>query len=352
MRFLALSLIILTIAFSSLSIAQERCSSLFLSELQITRTEIRVDAQLGHAILNYMHILGKAKSSATALRQETKFVVSEKVVAEQLDQLAVRFGDLFQLRDQRAEGTKNVTVTDYAVPFRIPVPKGELSAKLRARKYLVTSNKVRLGRAKLIRADFVKDRQFVELKIDHPEYGQVVLKPRMVVLDHDVQMMMDKVAFEANRQEILERTLNLSSNVKVDPAVIRQFFEILSIFYSKGPSQLPMFAQTAYVRDSYSVALKNRNGDPVEVQLTVDREIHVTDSSTGKKTSAYRVDDIVVEVKIPLEYSGLTKENLADVPGLADVVALKNSLENAHIDLYKKGSGKLSTFRRTLRDLE
>lgn len=349
-RFLALSLISLVLAFSSLSQANESCRTLFQSGSLIENGEIKADSDLSADILKFMKVLGAG--STTSLRQESKFVVSESVVTDQLQLLAKNFGADFQLRDQRIEGRKNVTVTQYAFPFKITSGKKVLSAKVRFRKYFDTTDKLPLGEGILTPANFVKNRQFVEFKIDHPEHDQVVIKPRMIVMDSDVQMMYSKAEFTLHKNEILERTLALPGNSKTPPEVIRQFFEVFENFYAKGPDALPLFAQTAYVRDSYSTMLKDQNGDPVEIQMTVDREISMTDSRTNKKTSAYRIQDIVVELKIPLAYSGLTAKNFADVPGLRQIAQLKRALQKAHIDLYKAGSGKLSTFKKTLENLE
>lgn len=350
MRFLALGLTTLLISFSSLSWGQERCAGVFYSSLRIEQGEVRADAELSKDVLKFMDVLGTG--STTSLRQESKFVVSESVVTEQLRALDLNYGANFQLRDQRVEGRKNVTVTQYAFPFKIKSGKKDLSAKIRFRKYFDTSDKMPLGQDALQAANFVKDRQFVEFKIDHPKFDQVVIKPRMIVLDSDVAMLHRKADFEAHRAEILERTVALPANSKTPRAVIEQFMEVFGNFYAKGPETLPLFAQTVYVRDSYSVMLKNQNGEPVEIQMTIDREIGMTDNRSGKKTSAYRTEDIVVELKIPLAYAGLTAKNFAEVPGLNDIAALKNSLKSAHIKLYKEGSGKLSTFRKTLEDLE
>lgn len=350
MRSLALGLTVLFLSFSSLSWGQERCSDIFYSSLRIQQGEVRADAELSKDILKFMDVLGAG--STTSLRQESKFVVSEAVVSEQLRLLDLQYGSSFQLRDQRQEGRKNVTVTQYAFPFKIKSGKKDLSAKIRFRKYFDTSDQLPLGQDALQPAGFVKDRQFVEFKIDHPEFEQVVIKPRMIVLDSDVAMLHKKSEFEQHRAEILERTVALPANAKTPRAVIEQFMEVFGNFYSKGPETLPLFAQTIYVRDSYSVMLKNQTGEPVEIQMTIDREIGMTDTRSGKKTTAYRTEDIVVELKIPLAYAGLTAKNFADVPGLKDIARLKKSLKAAHIQLYAEGSGKLSTFRKTLENLE
>jgi hypothetical protein len=143
MRSLALGLTVLFLSFSSLSWGQERCSDIFYSSLRIQQGEVRADAELSKDILKFMDVLGAG--STTSLRQESKFVVSEAVVSEQLRLLDLQYGSSFQLRDQRQEGRKNVTVTQYAFPFKIKSGKKDLSAKIRFRKYFDTSDQLPLG---------------------------------------------------------------------------------------------------------------------------------------------------------------------------------------------------------------
>jgi len=330
----------------SLGLSQESCARIFFPNITLTKDFMRTEAPLSVKILQFMDLLGSGNT--TSLRQEDKYVVSPEAVDQALANLAEAHGSQFQLRDQKQEGRKNVTVTQYALPFKWKDASGKtIAAKIRFRKYFDTDASAVLGEAAGKPADFVKDRQFVEFKIDHPSYPQVVIKPRIVVLDSDVELMQNRVKFLKHKKAILERTLEI--NPKTAPEVVEQFFTIFSDVYAESVDQLPLFAKTAYVRDSYSLMLKDQTGTPVEIQLTVDREVKVLDSRSQKVVSAYRPEDVVVELKVPLAYSQLSPENLAQVPGLGDVVTLKKDLEANHVSLYQIGSGKLSTFKKKVR---
>jgi hypothetical protein len=329
----------------SLGWAQKACAQLFRSALVVSEDAMQADKKMADKIMHFLELLGVGNT--TSLRQEDKYVVTAQTVENNLNFLAHAHGEKFQLRDQKTEGRKNVTVTQYALPIKWKNAEGKnIAAKIRFRKYYDTDANLPLGQAEGRPADIVRDRQFVEFKIDHPDYGQVVVKPRMVVLDTDVDLLQSQTHFLKNKKAVLKRTLAL--NPRTPPKVIRLFFDIFADMYTENIAVLPQFAKTAYVRDSYSLMLKDRNDKSVEIQLTVDREVKVLDSRTQQVVSAYRPEDVVVELKTPLAYSQLTAENQAQVPGLNDVVTLKADLEKNHVDLYQLGSGKLSTFKKAL----
>jgi hypothetical protein len=323
--------------------SQRACVEMFSPSAVVGKNSIAADGELAQKILQFMDLLGAGNT--TSLRQEDKYVVSAETVDRVLGTLIQQHGTQFQLRDQKQEGRKNVTVTQYALPFKWKDAQGKnIAAKIRFRKYFDTDSSVALGQAAGRPADIVKERQFVEFKIDHPQFPQVVIKPRMLMLDADAETIQNQKEFLKNKEAILARTLEI--NPKTSPEVVGQFFEILSIVFSEPIEKLPLLAKTAYVRDSYSLMLKDLEGKPVEVQLTVDREINVLDSRTQQVVSAYRPEDIVVELKVPLAYSALTPQVLQQVPGLSDVLSLKEDLQKNHVQLYTEGSGKLSTFKK------
>jgi hypothetical protein len=335
---LASLLLILSLA-PALSWSQTKCEQIFATEVQPSK--IQANEVLSNKILQFMDLLGAGNT--TSLRQEDKYVVAPAVVNQVLQDLAGNHGSQFQLRDKKNPGRKNVTLTQYALPIKLKIPgEKKISAKIRFRKYFDTDATFALGKAEMHPADIVKDRQFVEFKIDHPVYGNVVIKPRMIMLDSDATLLENKDTFNKNKTTILARTLEI--NPKTDPKVVQQFFSIFTDIYAENIPQLPKYAKTAYVRDSYSLMLKDRHDKTVEIQLTIDQEINVENSRTGEVIRAYRPEDVVVELKVPLNYAALTPANLQEVPGLKDVVQLKNILSQNHIQSYAPGSGKLSTF--------
>jgi hypothetical protein len=314
--------------------AQVSCGDIFYGEARALL--------LSENSLKFMDLVDS--TSTTALRQEDKYVVSQNRIQGLLENLAKSYGRQFQLRDEKLPGQKNVTVTQYSDPIRIEVPgKKALSAKLRFRKYFSADAQTPLAKAELYPSNATKDRQFVELKIDHPLYPKVVIKPRMLVLDSDVSLIQKRDQFLRFENESRGRIQSL--NPKLSPETIEQFFTVFKLM----PSEIPMFAKTAYVRDSYVLNIENPAGKPIEVQITVDQEVQVKDSKTGKSISAYTPQEAVAEVKVPLSRAALSPQDLAEVPGLAAVVELKQALTEGHIDRFAPGAGKLSTFRR-LRD--
>lgn len=336
--FVSALLLSLSLLLGSIGHAQRACSQVFSP------------VDLSSKILYFMDLLGSG--STTSLRQEDKFVVSQNTVDNALKTLSQTHGSKFQLRDKQIPGRKNVTVTQYAVPITFKGPlRNKLSSKIRFRKYYDAVETTPLNKARPRAAAIVQDRQFVEFKIDHPEFPQVVIKPRMIMLDKDVSLLRQRKGFTENRKEMLTRTLEI--NPTVPPAVIAHFFEIFAEIYTSGISRLPMFAKTSYVRDSYSLMLQDLQGKSVEIQLTIDREINVRNSETQQVITAYRPEDVVVELKIPLAYAKLSEENMAQVPGLNEIVQLKKDLQENHLlSLYQLGSGKLSTYRRALEQTE
>jgi hypothetical protein len=337
--------------------AQKSCGDLFGSVAAIKDDGVYVSEKTKKKILRFMDLLGAG--DPTALRQEDKYVVDAKTVQSFLQKLSSKYRESFQLRDLRIAGRKNVTVTEYALPFKWIDANGyTLSAKFREREYFDTDESLPLGQAAGHRAQITSDKVWVELKTDHPVHTpvgkNVVFKPRVLMLKNDADALKDSAKFHADKSAILARTLEINS--KLDPEIPRLFINILSDIYSDlKVKNLPMLATTAYIRDSYSLLLEKNGGkeNPLEVQITIDREIQVKDGTSQQVISAYRPEDIVVEVKVPLNYAGLNAQNISQVPGLVDVLNLKKTLTSEHQDSrYELGAGKLSTFKKVQQNLK
>ena len=282
--------------------------------------------------------------SPTSLRREDKFIVDTDASDFAIETISKKFGESFQLRDPAQPNSQNVTVTLYALPIRFHANGHELSGKLRLRKYYSTPESERLKPETFVDAEITKGFQFLELKIDHPEIEGVVVKPRIRITDADALTIQSRRSFLANRKRLKADWLKL--NKSASEPLIEAFLTTLAE-YIPVKRALPKYATTMYQRDSYSLRVASRDGTqkPIEVQLTLDRSIEVVDEVTHSSVNAYTARDVVVEMKVPLTYSGLTPENIKDYPGLQDVAALKAYLAAKHNPAYKAGSGKLSTFK-------
>lgn len=342
---IAIPLVLLLSANAS---AQIVCQKIHSAHVSLAGRQTIADKELSENIFDFMGLLGNG--STTSLRQEDKYVVSNGRIDQLISELEINHGQDFQLRDEKIDGYKNVTVTQYANPITVTTDSGKkVSAKIRFRRYFQAEENIPLSQGKMRPAPISENKEFVEFKIDHPTLRQVVIKPRILMNSEDAQMLRDRDLFLKNKMSLIRRAIAM--NPKVNRAVILQFFRALGDFYSDVAINLPLFAKTSYVRDSYSLMLKSNLGEKVEIQLTVDREVQVTDSLNGQKIQAYRPSDAVVELKVPVAYAKLTDADVQKVPGLAAVAQLKKELEGSHLkDHYRIGTGKLSTSRRLMTD--
>lgn len=325
---------------------------------------IEASPALSADLLSFESRLGEG--STTSLRREDKFVVLKPLIDSVLSTLRRNYGPAFQLRDKRTSGTKNVTVTQYAVPVHFAVPRdlamasgvGDAgatrvrSAKIRLRKYFSAPSASPLSSAALTPSAVTSGRTFLELKIDHPIHDGVVVKPRLLISDADANLIQTRRRFLAERSALVARWS--AENPSVPRAVVEGFAQTLADLYV-SVDHLPLYAKTSYVRDSFSLMIPPADvgptgaaAKPLEVQITVDREVLTDDSRTSRTVAAYSARDVVVEIKVPLAHAALSPASLATYPGLAEIAQLKRLLAN-HRDLnFAEGAGKLATFRSTL----
>ncbi len=338
---LALTLFVATPAFAGGPV----CADLFAP-----KASVRIDAspQLARTLLSFETHLGAG--STTSLRREDKYVVSRETIDRELTRLSTEFGDAFVLRDKKEEGRKNMTVTQYATPIVFTVNGVRKSAKFRLRKYY--SDAVAGGDMRA--AGITDGRSFLELKIDHPEYDGVVVKPRLLISDADADALQNRTAFVLGARAMSARWK--TENPKIPASVIDGFISALMSTYTRVGSSLPLFAKTAYVRDSYSLYISPSadamtsgavtSTKPIEIQFTIDREINVLDSRTGRTIAAYGPNDAVVEIKVPLAFAALKQTQ--QYAALGSVARIKAQLTADHNLAYARGAGKLSTFTRSV----
>lgn len=153
--------------------AQNQCVGLFSTQLKANKSSFE------EAIQAFRQ---NQSLSTTGLRKEVKYVLSNEDVAILIQRLKFDFGKSMAERDQAIPGTRNITHTDYMPVFKYLYKGQKKSAKVRFRKYF-SRDEADLQWSHLRVNESLKDRSWLELKIEHPEHLNVVIKPRLLCLD-------------------------------------------------------------------------------------------------------------------------------------------------------------------------
>ncbi len=327
------------------------CVDLFRTAAQIARASVKgleADHELAKDVMSFEKALGAGNT--TSLRREDKYVINQTIAETLIADLSRLHAGSFSMRDERADGEKNVTVTDYAKPILVKLSNGkQVSAKIRLRKYFTVKDDEDLRAEHLRPSQKTATRQYLEVKIDHPVYDGVVIKPRLLIDDAEVKTLRDPKLFAQERSHLRRHWNGL--NPEATHGVVDAFLNTLADLYKQTSTPLQAFAETKYVRDSYSLKIRSTDSSKpdLEVQFTLDRDISV--QSKIQKIKAYDNSDVVVEIKVPLAQASLTQNDLADYPALASVRDVKLALSQAHNSAFVPGAGKLSAFRRLVRAL-
>lgn len=273
----------------------------------------------------------------TALRQEVKFVVKTAQLDRYIPVLERVFGERFKNRDQAPEGFANITSTNYMTVGKYIQNGKSLSAKVRFRKYFTRALSDIHWRNLIVQPELT-DRSWLELKIQHPEFENVVFKPRLVIYDKDIPKLITEKYFDY-KEGITKRLLELNPKKTDD---VKRFIAYFDALYTTPAMRVEnMFARTQYERTSYSIKLKNGDST-IDVQITLDQNVRLTRLKDGSQFNAYGADETVVEVKIPVQYAKLTDADLAKVPELAEIKKLIEMLTENHVDKYPINRGKMS----------
>lgn len=292
--------------------------------------------------------------STTGLRKEVKYVLSNEDVAILIQGLKLDFGKSMAERDQALAGTRNITQTDYMPVFKYLYNGQKKSAKVRFRKYF-SRDEADLQWAHLRVNESLKDRSWLELKIEHPEHVNVVIKPRLLCLDRFQADLKSSKRFFEKSSEIAKSLNELNPNQE---ALVEDFMQFFKQLHSSRQAPSGFFARTEYERVSHSIKLDRldlpRNADgsaqKIDVQITLDQDIRLTRLTDGLKVSAYDPSETVVEVKIPLQFAGLTRQDIDRVPGLSRVKEFIDSLSRSHIKTYPENRGKMSKIDKEIAD--
>ncbi len=214
---------------------------------------------------------------------------------------------------------------------------------MRIRAYL--SERKSTGEVERSAATFAK--KFLELKVDHPQFENVVIKHRLLISDDDLKIVFNPDASKEELSGVYQR----ASQEKLNAALAKDnLIEAMVEFVRASPLKDPAFAASyvtiRYERSAYQLRLPSVTGDPVDVQITVDNRISLHDGHNGMALSHYPGSARVIEVKVPLKYSQFTDANLKEVPDLKIVQTLIEQLDARIITGFEPNSGKLSNTLR------
>lgn len=290
--------------------------------------------------IQVLKIQNGKKMDTTSLRQEMKFVVDTALLNQKFDELRARFGSKMKKRDQAPAGFSNVTSTLYLTTAKYKTLKGEIKkAKVRFRKYYLRS----LSDPRDLRmAKGMEDRSWLELKIQHPYFPNVVTKPRLTVLDRDIRYFTTDIFFQ-HREALEKRLLTLNPGKEDEVSNAIKFFTEL---YSNPDRKVQnLFAKTEYDRDSESIKLGD-DKTKIDVQFTSDANINLTRLADKQTFNVYGRDQTVIEVKIPVFVASFTPEILAAHPDLVVVKELVQWLTEQHDRQFPINKGKMSKIRK------
>ncbi len=316
---------------------------------------VRPMDRMSLATLNLINIAAK-EGGAFGDREESKFTVLTGLVDSRIEDLAGLYGRAWKERDKAEPGRENVTETDYVAKMRYRNLVGdERRVKIRFREYLTTDpSDLRLERA--VNTAGNGDKEWMEVKIQHPTQAKKVIKVRALVFKSDRRYLVDDM-YLAYRDQILARmvALNLSVSKPGDKPLISQekfdgLVQFLDEVYNSPRKRTGLFARTKYRRRSFAVQLPILNDGvkqekPVEIQFTLDDRIQLVRLEDGKRFETYLPGQTVVEVKVPSLYAGFTQNDFINVIGLKTVKDFIDWLETQHDMRLPMNKGKLSKIR-------
>lgn len=287
-----------------------------------------------------VRIFQQGKTDTTSLRQEVKFVVKTVEIENSLQILEKYFQSRFNNRDKPIEGYANITSTHYMTVGKYIQNGKNLSAKVRFRKYYVR-NLDDTNWKNLVVSKGLEDRSWLELKIQHPEFDNVVFKPRLLILDKDVDKLITEKYFDY-KEGIIRRLKELNPLKHSDVDKFVAYFDAL--YTTPSMKAENMFAQTQYERTSYSIKLAARDqpDEKIDIQITLDQHIRLTRLEDGRKYNVYDPDETVVEVKIPVLYAKLTDADQQALPELSEIKKFIEMLSQKHLAKYPANKGKMS----------
>lgn len=290
-------------------------------------------------VKNLFNAVKDIVTDLTSKRVENKVTAATEVVDAAFKRFEKKLKDLnipVVLRDEKTEGRRNVTYTEYSNPFSATItqlqamgfairpelldkPNGKINVKLRARSYgTVDSKKSEFSIEDIEFASFTKDRAFVELKFKDPSYEGAAFKPQLYMKKEYIKLF-GTPEFLLRFEEIKADTLanrKISSKKTLNEASVTAMLEFIRQAHIEELN-LKVVAINLYERTAKSVLLMYNfvadiDRDPnipvtpmVELQITFDQLIALyltgDKSNLGEGTyyRSYSPDETVSEFKTP-----------------------------------------------------
>jgi len=322
------------------------------------------------------HHIGKSEASVTTQRRERRVAVHQPDAEIFLKRVEQILGPgRTELRDvPESREDMFITNTDY---LRTIVATGskheELNrARIRIRNYFVvpqgtTSEALAAMPTSDLRYSKIADGEGVfaklEFKVGSPDpetqidIEGVVNKPGITLLRSDIDLLLlSPESFRENREAVLERakSLTLTKNgIKAfvnNPEETQELFTRIGRLHEQGWQADALHPQSnvRYRRQAYRMFFQipdDLPGRKFEVQLTFDEDIRQTYLRSGN-VDRYDPGDRVIELKIPVEYAGLSDAKLKEL-GLSELADLRSAYEGLNpLPETERESGKRTNLRR------
>lgn len=324
---------------------------------------VRVDSS---CLMPMVDLLLK-KGGVTAQRAEQKYVTYNAPAENILKFLREKFPNDLRLRDVPSPGKANVTSTDYTqvLQYQVDVPGKQggtptfKKAKPRIREY---GERPIGSKDDPTKSKFYQEHSKFELKIDHPDHENVVVKATVPMRNEDIELLLNRETFAKFKSAIAERTKGIvdergrrvnAGQEDVIDELIRTMERVHETFAKKKnlkkfPEGLKRVHNTEYERTSYIVDMLDRSsGEKIKIDVTFDQNVELYLKSNPAEVSRYPDDARVTEAKIPLKYALMSPEELIKVS--PELQEFRRLLAQAPlIEGYKANSGKLSNLVRGL----
>ncbi len=353
---------------SNFVFAQNACEDLFrqasiFSEQKLEQLKPVKLSKKQSAPINDLIELETSSDSTTGNRSESKYTLTVGAFVQLLLQFKGKIETALPnyklvVRDPLRDGYKNVTWTGYANRFLAKASSGkDIIVKIRLRKYGHVAESLEITKENFIVLDSLKEISWLELKIENPENESSVVKPRVLIHDSDANLLLSPELSKRDYQEIVERMQVL--NKHEDAAVnaknmesVRLMVKAIRRIHKEG-SRLEPESETLYERDSYKVPLVNsKTGQTYEVQMTVDKNVTVTDVATQYRSAIYKQAPVSVAV-VEFKYQESLRQLMAagllvDVAGLQEIQNFDDNVEGYSIRRHEINKGKLGHLRRDI----
>ncbi|MCB0394956.1 MAG: hypothetical protein KDD25_10370, partial [Bdellovibrionales bacterium] len=288
--------------------------------------------------------------TTTSLREESKVTIDEANLSSAWNDLE-SFNLDIRNRDAVPNGRVNKTLTVYLTPLAYTIEGkeefGEKHLKIRVRKYYTELT----GGGSPEIASLTDGRSFFEFKLKHPSSDRVAVKHRLLVSDSKIADFMERGGSEESILALMKDASDMRipnrDGTLINPnfeGTIRQMERALLSISQEGKRSSREITKPVevidYIRNAYQITLYTRDGKPVDIQITVDRDVRSLESPflldlfNGKlliggllkkssQRAKYPSPMRVVEIKIPLQYSKykpehFTREFVESVHGEVD----------------------------------